>query len=214
MARNSSASFQRPSRQRSIGRRIIISCEGAKTERGYFEDIRKSLRMEPNKIIVVKPQGSDPLSVVREALDEREERKQDKQWVEGDMAWAAFDGDEHIANNPENWRQALQLAQRSGIQLAVSNPSFEFWYLLHYQDQTSHLTRQQAMHLLKGHLPRYEKSHVLYREELYPRTADALRRAKKIAHLAEANALDAYTNPCTHVWEMVEVIMSLQKEVR
>lgn len=216
MARKAAASssFQRPSRQRPIGRRIIISCEGEKTEYGYFEDIRKSLRMEPNKIIVVKPPGSDPLGVVREALAERNDREQNQQWVEEDMAWAVFDGDEHIANNMENWRQALRLAQENDIRLAISNPSFEYWYLLHYQAQTGHVTRQRAMHLLKGHLPMYEKSHVLYRDELQSRTTEAISRAKLVAHLAEANALSAYSNPCTHVWELVEIVLSLQKESR
>lgn len=216
MARRAAASssFQRPFRQRAIGRRIIISCEGAKTEYGYFEGIRKSLRMEPNKIIVVKPQGSDPLGVVREAVDERAERQHNQQWVEEDMAWAVFDGDEHIANNRDNWRGALRLAQESDIRLAISNPSFEYWYLLHYQDQTGHLTRQRAIRLLKDHLPMYEKAHALYQGELQPRTAEAVNRAKRAARLADANDLTAYSNPCTHVWELVEILLSLQKESR
>ena len=210
----SSSSFHRPFRQRAIGRRIIIVCEGAKTEYGYFEDIRKSLRMEPNKIIVLKPQASDPLGVVREALEERTERQQNQQWVEEDLAWAVFDGDEHIANNRDNWREALRLAQEGDIRLAISNPSFEYWYLLHYQDQTSHLTRQRATRLLNDHLPMYEKSHVLYQGELQPRTAEAVNRAKQVARLADANGRTSYSNPCTHVWELVEIILSLQKERR
>jgi len=189
-------------------------CEGAKTEYGYFEDIRKSLRMEPNKIIVLKPQASDPLGVVREALEERTERQQNQQWVEEDLAWAVFDGDEHIANNRDNWREALRLAQEGDIRLAISNPSFEYWYLLHYQDQTSHLTRQRATRLLNDHLPMYEKSHVLYQGELQPRTAEAVNRAKQVARLADANGRTSYSNPCTHVWELVEIILSLQKERR
>ena len=213
MARASS-SFQRPSRPRLIGRRILISCEGEKTEYGYFEDIRKSLRMEPNKIIVLKPEASDPLGIVIQALNERTDRKEEKEWDEDDMAWAVFDGDEHIASNAENWQNALQFAHENNIRLAISNPSFEYWYLLHYQAQTSYLTRQQAMSLLKNHVPKYEKSNVLYREELQSRTAEAVDRAQHVAHLAKTNLLPTYSNPCTHVWELVEIILSLQKEIR
>ena len=209
-----SSAFQRPSRRRLIGRRILISCEGEETEHKYFEDIRKSLRMEPNKIIVLEPEASDPLSVVRQVLDERDYRKQDKEWDEDDMAWAVFDGDEHKANNINNWQEALQLAQVNNIYLAVSNPSFEYWYLLHYQDQNSSLTRQQAVRLLKVHLPDYEKSQVLYQKELQPLTKAAIQRARQVTHLAEGNALKSFTNPCTHVCELVEIILSLEREVR
>ena len=214
MARRLTASFQRPSRQRLLGRRILIACEGEKTEYGYFEDVRKSLRMEPNKIIVLKPESSDPLGIVKQALEERTYRQQEKIWDEEDMAWAVFDGDEHKANNSENWRQALQIAQKKDIRLAISNPSFEYWYLLHYQDQTSYLTRQQALNLFKGHVPKYEKSDVLYREELQSRTAAAISRAQQVAHQAMTDTDDPYSNPCTHVWELVALILSLQKEAR
>ena len=211
MARRPTASFQRLSRQRPLGRRILIACEGEKTEYGYFEDIRKSLRMEPNKIIVLKPEASDPLGIVKQALEERTYRQQEKEWDEDDVAWAVFDGDEHKAHNIENWRQALQIAQEKGIHLAISNPNFEYWYLLHYQDQAGYLTRQQAKRLLKTHVPKYEKSDVFYQEELQSRTEAAIIRAKQAAHQALADALEPYSNPCTYVWELVELILSLQK---
>lgn len=216
MARRPRASsvFERLGRSRPIGRRILISCEGEETEYRYFEDIRKSLRMEPNKIIVLEPEASDPLGIVEQVLDERTYRKQDKEWTEDDIAWAVFDGDEHRANNINNWREALQLARGNDIHLAISNPSFEYWYLLHYQDQNSSLTRQQAMRLLKVHIPDYEKSDVLYREELQPLTKAAIDRARQVAHLAEGNASEAYANPCTHVCELVEIILSLEREIR
>lgn len=206
-----SSSFQRPSRQRPLGRRILIACEGEKTEYGYFEDIRKSLRMEPNKIIVLKPETSDPPGIVRQALEERTYRQQEKVWDEDDIAWAVFDGDEHKANNIENWHQALRVAQEKDIHLAISNPSFEYWYLLHYQDQTGYLTRQQALTLLRTHVPKYEKHDVLYRKELQPRTENAISRAKQVVNQSLAYALEPYSNPCTHVWELVELILSLQK---
>ncbi len=216
MVRGSEASstFQRPSHQRLIGRRVLISCEGEKTEYGYFEDIRKSLRLEPNKIIVLEPEASDPLGIVKQALDEWTYRQQAQEWDKDDMAWAVFDGDEHISSNMANWHNALQLAWENGIHLAISNPSFEYWYLLHYQVQNGYLTRQQAMKSLKKHIPKYEKPKVLYREKLQPRTKVAIDRARQVAHLAEGNALDAYSNPCTYVCELVEIILSLEREIR
>ena len=206
--------FRRPSAPRTLGRRILIAGEGAKTEVGYFEDIRKSLRSEPNKIIAAKPVGSDTLNVVRAAAEERVDWEQSREWTEGELAWAVFDGDEQIANNAENWRGALQLARRKSIQLAISNPSFEDWYLLHYQDQAGYLTRQEASRKLEAHLPDYKKSDVLYRSALVERTETAIDRAKKISHLAMLNGVGLYDNPCTHVWGLVELSLRLQNENR
>jgi hypothetical protein len=206
--------FRRPAPSRALGRRILIACEGAKTEVGYFEDIRKTLRMEPNKIIVLKPNGSDPLGIVRAAVDERADRQQQGNWTEGDLAWAVFDGDEHIANNADNWNQALQLARRKSIQLGIFNPSFEYWYLLHYQDQAGHLTRQEAIRKLETHLPDYQKSNVIYRSVLVARTGAAISRAQQVSRVAALNAVSLYGNPCTHVWQLVELLLSLQRESR
>ena len=170
--------------------------------------------MEPNKVSVLQPEASDPLGIVRQAVAERAYRERNEAWDIGDTAWAVFDGDEHVANNPDNWHQALQLAQAHGIHLGISNPSFEYWYLLHYQDYHAQATRQQVMRLLKIHLAEYEKSSVLYQKELQSRTAEAIRRAQQVLHLAETNGLPRYDNPCTHVGKLVEIILSLERKIR
>ena len=205
-----SRSFQRRAATRDIGRKIIIACEGEKTEHGYFEAIRQSLRLSTVKVRVVKPPGSDPLSVVRAAIEGRDMIKMDHRWVKGDMAWAVFDGDEHIANNPTNWYEALQIADSQGIFLAVSNPCFEFWYLLHFQDQWADITRQKARDLLKKHLHNYEKADQLYPMPLEPLTLLAKQRAAELTVRATTNELPLHTNPCTGVWILVDSLIALR----
>jgi hypothetical protein len=206
--------FQRPSQTRVVGRKIIIACEGSKTERGYFEEIRKSMRLPTLHIFVVHPNATDPRSIVRAAIEYRRERKADKTWTTGDEAWAVFDGDEHILSNPANWNDALQIARDNKIRLAVSNPSFEFWYLLHYQDRGGKLSRQDALRLLRKHIENYEKANKLWPEPLQPLTADAVRRARQLARRAEADGLQPHANPCTSVCELVESLLALVEEVR
>lgn len=213
------SSFRRPARDRFIGRRILIFCEG-KTEAEYFHDIRKSLRLEPNRIVIQDADGTDPLSIVQEACAEREAHRRERRWVEensygrGDIAWAVFDGDEHIERDPDTWNQSIDLARRKKIRLAISNPCFELWYLLHYQDQTASLHRDEAHRLLKKHLPRYNKSQALYQKELKEATDRAIQRASQVCANASRNKVGIYENPCTHVWELVELILSLQREAR
>lgn len=40
--------------------------------------------------------------------------------------------------------QAIQLAQEHGIRLAISNPCFEFWLILHFDDHASFIETKQA----------------------------------------------------------------------
>ena len=206
-------SFQRPVRQRQIGRRVIIACEGISTEPGYFEEIRKSKNLSKKQIILVSHVGTDPLTVVKAAIEEQNAQKQRRDWGKDDRAWAVFDGDEHRQENPENWNDALQKAAGQNIRLAISNPCFEFWYLLHFQEHSAHLTRQKARELLRRHLSAYEKANRLYPVPLEPLTADALQRAKFLAGRAASDKLLPYTNPSTGVGDLVELLLGLESQV-
>ena len=55
----------------------------------------------------------------------------------GARIWCVFDFDEH-----PNLSQAITEAAQSGIDVAVSNPCFELWLVLHLQDQTAYTTRR------------------------------------------------------------------------
>lgn len=204
-------------RQRSRQRRlafetpkpkVIIACEGEKTERGYFEGIRRSLRLPNDLIQVARHRNTDPRGIVQIAIDEKHEVRE---WNGPIQAWAVFDGDEHQHDLAarENWNDALQLARFNKIELAISNPAFELWYLLHYQDQRSYLDRTRAKELLRRHLPDYEKADKLYPEQLGERTEAAIARAKEIARIAEANGRPDYENPHCSVWRLVELLLSM-----
>ncbi len=42
------------------------------------------------------------------------------------------------------WREAVAKAEANGINLAVSSPCIELWFVLHFDDQTAYIERQQA----------------------------------------------------------------------
>src|SRR5215218_5420439 len=150
-------SFCRRRPTRVVGRKIIIACEGEKTELEYFEAIRISLRLPTLKVHVIHPDGTDPRTIVLEAIAQRSIRERDKAWTTEDSSWAVYDGDEHQLINPNNWNDAIQLAASKNIKLAVSNPCFELWYVLHFQPQTANLSRQEALRVLRKHIPDYQK---------------------------------------------------------
>lgn len=204
--------FKRRAPTRSIGRKVIIVCEGKRTETGYFNAIRVSMRIPTLQVQVLHSGGTDPLTIVRAALEQKETKRRDKAWTKGDSAWAVFDGDEHRDENPANWNDAIQLAASRDINLAISNPCFELWYLLHYHNQLAQLTRVEAQRVLRQYLPTYQKAHVLWPEPLKVLTADAIARARRLEERRTADDLAVHCNPSTGVSELIEFLLALEQE--
>lgn len=203
-------SRQRPSKE--IGQKILIACEGSKTEPGYFESIRRELRLSTLNIILLPHRGrTDPRSIIDLAIENRQEMKRDKRWTKGDQAWAVFDGDEHIEQNYDNWQSAINRANSQEIHLAITNPCFEFWYLIHFRDHFAQITRNQVVTLLGEYISNYEKSMCLYPEPLKDLTPQAMQRAERIAAQIQRNELSEYSNPCcSKLPDLVQSILTLQ----
>lgn len=49
---------------REIAQKILIACEGSKTEPIYFESIRNELRLRTLNIIVLRQNKTDPRGIV------------------------------------------------------------------------------------------------------------------------------------------------------
>ena len=108
---------------------IVVATEGELTEPEY---LKLFSRIHGDQSIVrVKPVpvGGDPRTVVERAIKELEKLKRDE-FAENDSVWAMFDRDSHPRFN-----EAKNLAHGNGIRLAISNPCFELWGILHYQEQ-------------------------------------------------------------------------------
>ncbi|HEY9674425.1 MAG TPA: RloB family protein [Waterburya sp.] len=202
---------RRPPR-RDIVRKIVIACEGSKTEPGYFESIRKELRLQTLQIVVLRHQGqTDPRSIIERVIEERQEMKRNQAWTDGDSAWAVFDGDEHIEQSPTNWKSSIALAKKQKIQLAITNPCFELWYLIHFQDHFSQIPRNRVINLLEKHISNYDKSMCLYPKPLKPLTEKAIQRAERIAAQIQRNELNEHSNPCcTGLPKLVQSLLNLE----
>jgi hypothetical protein len=133
----------RPTREPK--RRFLIVCEGEVTEKRYFEHARRLLR---SLIELEISAGGDPKALVERAAeikrksDEMASRQKDDN-LRYDRVWCVCDVDEH-----PRLRDARQQARDNGINMAVSNPCFELWALLHFQDQNSHIERDKVRALL------------------------------------------------------------------
>ena len=87
------------------------------------------------------PVGKDPLKVVQKCIEKRDEAAQnDKEY---DDCVCLVDVDEH-----QTLPAAIQLAQREGIRLLISNLKFEAWLRWHAEDKRSALTSTQLDELV------------------------------------------------------------------
>ena len=124
--------------------RILIVTEGEKTEPQYFEEIRKLRRVASAHIAILESRyGTEPRQIVDFAKDRFRERKK-----EFDRVFVVFDRDEHLT-----YHDSLAACQRAKLKndtgksiefcAVVSNPCFELWLLLHYEE-IHHLFHRNA----------------------------------------------------------------------
>lgn len=203
-------SLKRNAPTQTIEKKILIACEGKKTEPKYFNAIRQDLRLPSEQVEVLSHEGTDPLGIVNAVVEARKKKKKEKTWEKEDLAWAVFDGDEHIANDPTNWHDAIQKAVSQKIHLAITNPNIEFWYLIHFRDHSASIERDKAKELLKQHIPNYDKAGCYYPYPLKPLTQDAIARAELLESLAKLDKLSKYSNPCcSGILQLVKLLLDL-----
>lgn len=200
--RRSPEDLRRHTARREPKSRILVVCEGAVTEAGYFKDLRAAFR---NRLVEVEidDRGGVPKTLVERATAKKKEAERlakslQDEFVRYDEVWCVFDVDEH-----PYLPDARQQARDRGIELAVSNPCFELWALLHFQDHTAHIERREARRRLKRHLPEYEKALPFAR--LHPNYAEAVRRSQELDRRRE-DADDPGGNPSTGVYRLTERI--------
>jgi hypothetical protein len=126
-------------------RKIVIYSEGEKTEPDYFEAVRKHIKDLLIDIDIVDGAGV-PLTIAKEASKAAREfrrinRKQS--YAESDEFWAVFDRDEH-----PNISDAIQLCESTNVGVALSDPCFEVWLILHFQE----FDRPDDRHQVQRHL--------------------------------------------------------------
>lgn len=213
MARHNRARSSKDLRRKSPKRppfdRVLIVCEGSKTEVNYFEEIRQEVRISPVYIHVVHSKlGTEPQLIVEAAEAEFDETKA------YEKVYAVFDRDEHktYANAivmAEARNEKLKNDEKKNVmfEAVVSVPSFELWLLLHFENIQAWLHRREAFKRLKVHIPGYEKG----KKGTYAATSEfletAILRGKALqVRFERVPGQDAYTD----VHDLVETLRNLR----
>lgn len=121
-------------------RKYFIICEVANTETWYFRkliDLKKKLQIHSLiDIILLEKTGKDKdISFPRQLIEFAEEQKNEDNVsfdLHRDKMIIVFDGD-IFENKVTDYDEVIALGEKDNI-LAVSNPSFELFLLLHYKN--------------------------------------------------------------------------------
>lgn len=197
---------------RAAGRKsVLIVCEGTKTEPLYFCGLVRHLKL--STVEVVPAVGSAPMTVVSDAARRKKDRAKEaahsSACVPYDEIWCVFDVDVH-----PNLKSAIKTASDNGLKVALTNPCFEYWLLLHFIDfRTTNLSRHKMQSQLKQHLRNYEKGHD-YANDFASKVPDAIRRAEGILksqwQLDPTNCLNILaSNPSTAVHLVVKELRGM-----
>ncbi|EDN68546.1 conserved hypothetical protein [Beggiatoa sp. PS] len=97
------------------------------------------------------------------------------------------------------------------VDVAYSNPSFEIWYLLHFQYRNTPIDRDKVLEELE-HLINYNKSDENIYELFLESQNFAIENAKKLIKQCEQQGenIQQY-NPMTTVYKLVELLRSYQE---
>jgi hypothetical protein len=189
---------------------LLVVCEGAVTEPEYLNGFRIAHGANTVRVHVKAP-GGDPQALVEAAARLRDDaaqraRREGDDNLGYDEVWCVFDVDEHA-----RLIAGQRLAAAEDIHIAVSNPCFELWLLLHFVEQTGHLDPKRAAALLQKHLRTYEK-HVRF-GEFAPGYQLAVHRAESL-DVQHARVGTQGGNPSTGVYRLTERIRQYGKAAR
>ncbi|MCK4626389.1 MAG: RloB domain-containing protein [Phycisphaerae bacterium] len=204
-------SLERRKPFRTQGRCILIVCEGEKTEPDYFKSLRRELRLRSVKVEVVgKECGSAPINVVDEAIKKKDSSKSATIVDYYDEIWCVMDVE---APQPHTTLdQALDKARDNGLKVALTNPCFEYWYILHFKKTSQFMQKNgDVIKVLKKCYPEYCKNSLDIFDAIFPHTTDAIKNAGDVIKEKHWGEDLRGCNPSTHVHRLVEQLMSFDK---
>jgi len=163
--------FQRPLGERRYRKMFIIATEGSETEPQYFGMFNSDKAVIHVRCLKCRTASSPPQVLARMTKHlQREGLKPE------DEAWLVVDKDQWTDQQLDALHQWSQSKDNFG--LALSNPKFEFWLLLHFEEGDGIMNSRQCTERLTRYLPNFAKGHVEVKK-LADGIITAIRRARR-----------------------------------
>ena len=180
---------------------FVIVCEGAKREGAYFEALADNSKRIKVRIIPPENDKSSPewlLNNASKAVDK------EYQLGEGDQLWFVLDVDRWEKEQLHRLGKTCDENEKKWF-CAISNPCFEVWLFMHYNDITK--SASKSCQEFKAEL------HTLTKESYNKNIAvkfvdDAIKRAKAVD---ENPTHYMPTEKTTKVYQLVEALLEKKK---
>jgi len=211
--KRNNSSYNRQPGNKKPSEFILIICEGDETEPNYFNSLRYQLKLPTVNIQIIKKAGA-PKNIIEKAKEASTNQNKDPKLKKScphgfDSIWCVFDREN--PNNNLTFNKAVEDADANNFKLAISNPSFEFWYILHFRETTRQFMggQEAKKYLAENFIPNYNESLDVF-NLLFANTQVAITASKKILQNHPVKG-ERFPNPSTTVHELVEklIIMSI-----
>ncbi len=181
---------------------VVIATEGQKTEPAYF---RLPIFRPPSTCVHVRTISSKTKSSPRNVLKRMKKYIADYGIKGDDEAWLVVDRDCWKEEDLDELHEWASAGKNRG--LAVSNPHFEYWLVLHFEEGHDIHDSGDCLLRLGKHLPQYEKGELEAAWFTLEDVKVALARAKK----KDRPACKKWpTTPGTTVYRVIERILFSQ----
>ena len=203
------------SRQREMREsydKVLIVCEGEKTEPHYITALRDHFGLAQANIKIDPKSDSSPTSVVAYAKELIAANKTDP----FDHAYCVIDRDRHSDFQKALDQVAGFRSKDTDLHVIVSNPCFEYWILLHFVYTTKAFgasgdspCQELISNELKKYIPNYAKGDASVMTDLISNQLGiALANSKRSYNEAIKNGID---NPKTEMHILVEYLKNLKR---
>ena len=193
-------SLKRKVGTQKVKRVIVVFCEGEGSEPDYVNGLIQLPEVANNASLNVQlsTQHGVPYTLVDKAVNLK------KLDPEVDECWCLFDV-EWPQNHPRLQEAVNRANAVEGVHVAVSNPCFEVWLLMHYRKVTAFLTTDQAEQQSRAEDGR-EGKHIVAGKYMGNR-AQAAQRAREleVRHQQNGTVLP-HDNPSSGMFKFLEAI--------
>lgn len=188
---------------------FVIATEGKnKTEKLYF----KQFNSDRMQLRFAKGNATDPIKLISELKDECKEIDFSKDL--GDKAYCVIDSDFSKSKDKQIF-EADNVASKNNIEVIVSSPCFEIWYLCHFVfSAKQYSSYEELLKELKKYIPDYTKSKDGIYQQLKLQQEQAIENAKKLEKANLQNGKKRHTvefMPSTEVYKIVEAVKCCEK---
>ncbi|MGH3772322.1 MAG: RloB family protein [Pseudonocardiaceae bacterium] len=194
--------LKRKTASRPERKTVVIFCEGKASEPDYINGLKQlpNVRSNTSVNIEVDPHQGVPQTLVKLAIGRATDDEVDECSCVFDVEWP---------KNHPNLKQVVQSARDHNIRLAISNPCFELWLILHFEDQTAPLSTDEAENRSRKLDGRSGKR--INVDQYIPRRHAAAQRASSLSCRHERNQTSfPHDNPSSTMSDLLTTISAME----